>query len=554
MAPTEPEEGTPLHGDSDRIGMLTAADWEAELVGPSERVTARLTGLLNGDSDRVAERAGAYVRLVRAYAERWGGDVPVFIARAPGRLVTMARHADHRGSYCNPISLDREIAACVSPAGDDSVVFEDLNPDFGLREFRIGEEMPPADVTGTGGWLEWTGDLAKRRASDGSARDWVNKVKGVPVYMSHMVLRRRELRGYRGVFEGSIPPRAGLSSSSALVVLTLDVIDEVNSLGIPMEAVPAHTGAAEWYVGTRGGCGDQAAIKFGRPGMITHIRVTPELVLGGYMPFPAGYDLVIFHSGHEADKTGPAGNKFNEKTATYEIADMFIRRWMEGRCPEDLARLAESRSHLGADVKILHQADVVEMLPGREAFELLESIPERATRDGLRREFPGRTADLEAQFSTHREPVGGYPVRAAATFGLSECARGRAMKGVLDAGEIERYARMMNVSHDGDRASNVSGEARRRKFELDPDVPLAEHSGDYDCSTPEIDRMVDIALEAGAVGAQLSGAGLGGCMMALVPTERIKAVSEAVVYKYYEAEGLEPNWLVARPVAGACVI
>jgi len=535
------------------IGPMGSGQWEEELSGPSERVEGRLLEIFNGDAERVRERTEGYLRLVRSHRERYG-DGQVRLARAPGRIVTMARHADHRGSYCNPIALDREIAICVADSDDDEVRLADLNPSFGERVFRIGEEMPPGDVRGAAGWLEWTGDLAKARAGAGTATDWINKVKGVPVYLSHIVLERRPLTGFRGVFEGSIPPRAGLSSSSALVVLTLDVLDAVNSLGIPAEAVPGYTGAAEWYVGTRGGCGDQAAIKFGRPGMITHIKSSPELVLGGYMKWPAGYDLIIFHSGHEADKTGSAGNKFNEKTATYEVADIFIRRWMEERRPEDVRKLAESRARLGPEVKALHEADVIEILPEAEVFELLKSIPERATRAELLATLAGCAAELEAQFSTHREPERGYPVRGVAAFGLSECSRGREAKSVLDAGDIARFARMMNSSHDGDRVSEPGDGAKARKFTIDAAVPLAEHSGDYDCSTPEIDRMVDVALEAGAVGAQLSGAGLGGCMMALAEAGKVQSVVDAVVYKYYEPEKVEPNWLVARPVAGSGVI
>ncbi len=535
------------------VGSMPASKLMEELVGDSGPVAARLDALFAGDADRIAERREGYRRIVEAYLNRFGDD-EVSIARAPGRLVTMARHADHRGSYQAPISLDREIASCVSASDDDEVVFMDLNPDFGESSFRIGDEMPPSDVTGVDGWLEWTGELAKRRASDGTARDWINKVKGVPVYMSHMQLDRRELRGFRGVFEGSIPPRAGLSSSSALVVMTLDIIDAVNGLNVPMESVPAFTGAAEWYVGTRGGCGDQAAIKFGRPGMITHIRVTPQLVLNGYMPWPVGHDLVIFHSGHEADKTGPAGNKFNEKTATYEFADMFIRKWVDARHPELVERLAAEREHLGPDVKLLHEADVVYALPEAECLELLASLPERASRDELTSALPECSAELAAQFTTHREPGGGYPIRGVATFGFSECARGRAAKDILDGGDIAGFADMMNCSHDGDRVEAISEEARSRKLEIDTTRPLISHSGDYDCSTAQIDRMVDIALAGGAKGGQLSGAGLGGCMMALVASDQVDAVAAAMADGYYGPEGIEPDWLAAKPVAGACIV
>src|SRR5207244_8325855 len=40
---------------------------------------------------------------------------------------------------------------------------------------------------------------------------------------------------------------------------------------------------------------------------------------------------------------------------------------------------------------------------------------------------------------------------------------------------------------------------------------------DFTVSTPELDRLVDLSVAAGAFGARLTGAGFGGCVVALVP-------------------------------------
>ena len=46
-------------------------------------------------------------------------------------------------------------------------------------------------------------------------------------------------------------------------------------------------------------------------------------------------------------------------------------------------------------------------------------------------------------------------------------------------------------------------------------------------STPKIDRMIDVALTAGALGAKINGSGGGGCMFAYAP-EKYEQVSEAI--------------------------
>ena len=63
--------------------------------------------------------------------------------------------------------------------------------------------------------------------------------------------------------------------------------------------------------------------------------------------------------------------------------------------------------------------------------------------------------------------------------------------------------------------------------------------------------MVDIALRTpGVPGAQLAGAGLGGCMMVLCQTQAIAQLKNNLEQLYYKQAGIEPAILVCRPVAG----
>jgi galactokinase len=51
---------------------------------------------------------------------------------------------------------------------------------------------------------------------------------------------------------------------------------------------------------------------------------------------------------------------------------------------------------------------------------------------------------------------------------------------------------------------------------------------DYEVSTPELDLLVDELVAAGAAGARLTGAGFGGCVVAVVERERVGALLERV--------------------------
>ena len=58
------------------------------------------------------------------------------------------------------------------------------------------------------------------------------------------------------------------------------------------------------------------------------------------------------------------------------------------------------------------------------------------------------------------------------------------------------------------------------------DLMVESHSSlrdDYEVSTTELDEIVAIALEAGAAGARLTGAGFGGCAVALCDMSTVGA-------------------------------
>ena len=94
--------------------------------------------------------------------------------------------------------------------------------------------------------------------------------------------------------------------------------------------------------------------------------------------------------------------------------------------------------------------------------------------------------------------------------------------------------RLMALSHDGDRVSRErdkkpngggmchdepcrAGGVKARIAGPQRSTTSRNLSGAYACSLPEIDRIVDLAERLpGVEGAQLAGAGLGGCVMVLV--------------------------------------
>jgi galactokinase len=83
---------------------------------------------------------------------------------------------------------------------------------------------------------------------------------------------------------------------------------------------------------------------------------------------------------------------------------------------------------------------------------------------------------------------------------------------------------------------------------------LASHASsrdDLEVSIPPLHMLVEYLVGAGAYGARLSGAGFGGCVVALTPAESVGAIADGATEQYRARTGLEPTAWVVRGAAGA---
>jgi galactokinase len=74
---------------------------------------------------------------------------------------------------------------------------------------------------------------------------------------------------------------------------------------------------------------------------------------------------------------------------------------------------------------------------------------------------------------------------------------------------------------------------------------------DFEVSTPELDLLVDLAYEQGAIAARMTGGGFGGSVVALVADERAAPLADAVLRAYGARTGIAGRSFVTRAAQGA---
>ena len=75
---------------------------------------------------------------------------------------------------------------------------------------------------------------------------------------------------------------------------------------------------------------------------------------------------------------------------------------------------------------------------------------------------------------------------------------------------------------------------------------------DFEVSRHELDIMVDLARARPVChGARMTGAGFGGCAVALVREGEVAAFGSAVLAAYRAKVDLKAAWFACRPMAGA---
>ena len=221
----------------------------------------------------------------------------------PGRIEVLGKHTDYCGGRSIVCAIDRGFHADVEPRSDSIVEIENLDP-AEMVSFDLAD--PPEKA---GHWMDYAVTVGKRLKAN---------------------FPHRPLKGCTIRFRSDLPRAAGLSSSSALMIMVFAALDAANDLRSTdafRENIQSDLDLAEYLgciengqsfrelpgsagVGTFGGSQDHAAILLGKRDALSTFAFSP-LQHESDFAFPADLTFVVASSGVAAEKTGAALSKYN---------------------------------------------------------------------------------------------------------------------------------------------------------------------------------------------------------------------------------------------------
>ncbi|UCF21015.1 MAG: galactokinase [Gemmatimonadota bacterium] len=144
---------------------------------------------------------------------------------------------------------------------------------------------------------------------------------------------------------------------------------------------------------------------------------------------------------------------------------------------------------------------------------------------------------------------------------LSDYATGQLLDvagGALQGDPLKRFRHVLTEAERVAQAEKTLVAYDSREFGRLMTESHTSLRDDFEVSIPELDELVDLSIKAGALGARLTGAGLGGCVVVLSTDRRSDRVMRSLAKNYYakrEFDGsLEDCLFVVEASAGASVV
>ena len=115
------------------------------------------------------------------------------------------------------------------------------------------------------------------------------------------------------------------------------------------------------------------------------------------------------------------------------------------------------------------------------------------------------------------------------------------------------YRRVKHVVTEQQRTMLSTKSLKNGDIQHFADLMTASHQSlrdDYEVTGIELDTLQDELIKAGALGARMTGAGFGGCVVAIIPDHDVEIIKETVIHNYEKKIGYKPTFYEVKITDG----
>ncbi|XP_012230914.1 N-acetylgalactosamine kinase [Linepithema humile] len=399
---------------------------------------------------------------------------PIFFVRVPGRVNLIGEHIDYCGYAVCPMAIEQDILVAVALSKDNEIHLTNVDPKY--KDFRCSFENVGSRISDSESGPAWY-------------KYFLCGVKGA----LEVISMKSVPTGILATVWGNIPPNSGLSSSSALVSAALLSIVHVSQCQLSKHELATISAQAERHIGTQGGGMDQAIAFLGKAGSAKLIEFNPLRATDVTLPENAVF--VIAHSQAYHNKASTAD--FNIRVAECRLAAQMIAK-KRNKDWERVQRLIDIQEKLSFD---LDEMVTVVMTDLHEEPYTFDEICETLDTDYERL----KKMSLVSSFNSSQT----FKLQQRALHIFQEASRVLAFRRVNEEGDKMEHEKLQHLG-------SLMSKSHASLHKL------------YECSHPSVDALVERAVRCGALGARLTGAGWGGCIVAIICKNEVQRFVDAL--------------------------
>ncbi|XP_027120984.1 galactokinase [Coffea eugenioides] len=424
------------------------------------------------------EEAELRFNLLKSKFREFFGHLPDVYARSPGRVNLIGEHVDYEGYSVLPMAVRQDAIVGIRVNHSEKI----------LRIANVNDKYPmctyPADP-------EQEIDLKNHRWG----HYFICGYKGYHEYAKSKGIDVGAPVGLDVIVDGTVPTGSGLSSSAAFVCSSTIAVIAAFGMNFPKKELAQLTCECERHIGTQSGGMDQAISVMAKTGFAELIDFNP--IRATDVQLPPGGTFVIGHSLAESQKAVTAATNYNNRVVECRLAAIVLGIKL-GMKPEDAIANVKTLSDVeGLCVSFAGTHGHGSSDPVLAVKELLKEEPysaediEKITDKSLEDIFAASPTSLDVlRVAKH------YKLHQRAAHVYSEAKRVHAFKDTVysNLSDDEMLKKLGDLMNDSHYSCSVL----------------------YECSCPELEELVKVCRDNGALGARLTGAGWGGCAVAFV--------------------------------------